>query len=84
MVSASVGLRKRNSSMDYGGGNRVLFLAIVGYAKATGQWNTNFPRQVCLELVPNASVQQPPVPGRSKSLPEKYIMADPPRRRLKA
>jgi hypothetical protein len=39
-----------------------LFLAIVGYAKVTGQWNTNLPKRVYLELVPNASVQEHPVP----------------------
>jgi ferredoxin len=32
-----------------------LFFGMVGYAKATGHWNTNLPRSVYLELVPNAN-----------------------------
>lgn len=31
-----------------------LFFGFVGYAKATGHWNTNLPRSVYLELVPHA------------------------------
>jgi hypothetical protein len=44
-------------------GIAILFLGVVGYAKATGQWNTNLPRQIYLELVPNASEQEHPAPG---------------------
>lgn len=32
-----------------------LFFSFVGYAKATGHWNTNLPRAVYMELVPNAN-----------------------------
>lgn len=32
-----------------------LFFGVVGYAKATGHWNTNLPRSVYLELVPHAN-----------------------------
>lgn len=32
-----------------------LFFGFVGYAKATGHWNTNLPRSVYLELVPHAN-----------------------------
>ena len=43
-------------------GIAILFLGMVGYAKVTGQWNTNLPKQVYLELVPNASEQHHPMP----------------------
>jgi polyferredoxin len=32
-----------------------IFFGLVGYAKATGHWNTNLPRSLYLELVPNAN-----------------------------
>lgn len=32
-----------------------IFFGFVGYAKATGHWNTNLPRSLYLELVPNAN-----------------------------
>lgn len=32
-----------------------LFFGMVGYAKATGHWNTNLPRSVYMQLVPNAN-----------------------------
>ena len=32
-----------------------IFFGFVGYAKATGHWNTNLPRALYLELVPNAN-----------------------------
>jgi polyferredoxin len=32
-----------------------VFFGFVGYAKATGHWNTNLPRSLYLELVPNAN-----------------------------
>jgi polyferredoxin len=44
-------------------GIAILFLGMVGYAKVTGQWNTNLPKQVYLQLVPNASEQHHPMPG---------------------
>jgi hypothetical protein len=51
-------------------GVAILFLGVVGYAKVTGQWNTNLKRQIYLELVPiylelvpNASAQEHPAPG---------------------
>jgi len=44
-------------------GIAILFLGMVGYAKVTGQWNTNLPREVYLQLVPNASEQHHPMPG---------------------
>jgi polyferredoxin len=32
-----------------------MFFGFVGYAKATGHWNTNLPRSLYMELVPNAN-----------------------------
>ena len=32
-----------------------VFFGFVGFAKATGHWNTNLPRSVYMELVPNAN-----------------------------
>jgi len=44
-------------------GIAILFLGMVGYAKLTGQWNTNLPKQVYLQLVPNANEQEHLMPG---------------------
>ena len=64
-MSLPVGLRKRRAipAWSMAAGIAFLFLAIVGYAKITDRWNTNLPRQVYLELVPNASAQEHPIPG---------------------
>src|SRR5208282_2618765 len=35
-------------------GIAVLFFGIVGFAKSAGYWNTDLPRSIYLELVPNA------------------------------
>jgi hypothetical protein len=45
-------------------GIAILFLGVVGYAKLTGQWNTNLPKQVYLQLVINANEQEHPIPGQ--------------------
>jgi polyferredoxin len=39
-----------------------IFLGLVGYAKLSNHWTTAVPRQVYLQLVPNASEQQHPMP----------------------
>jgi polyferredoxin len=44
-------------------GIAVLFLGIVGYAKTTGIWETNVPRSVYIELVPQADQASHPMPG---------------------
>ena len=64
-MSLPSGLRKRRAipAWSMAVGIAFLFLAIVGYAKITDRWNTNLPRQMYLELVPNASAQEHPVPG---------------------
>jgi polyferredoxin len=65
-MSLPVGLRKRHAipAWSIAAGITFLFLAIVGYAKITDRWNTNLPRQVYLELVPNAIAQEHPIPGQ--------------------
>src|ERR1039457_4535844 len=64
-MSVPLGARKRRAipAWSMAAGIAILFLGVVGYAKATGQWNTNLPRQIYLELVPNASTQEHPAPG---------------------
>jgi len=44
-------------------GVAILFVVVVSYAKVTGQWNTNLPKQVYLQLVPNANEQEHPIPS---------------------
>ena len=64
-VSIPSGVRKRRAIPAWSmvAGIAILFLGMVGYAKVTGQWNTNLPNQVYLQLVPNASEQEHPMPG---------------------
>lgn len=44
-------------------GIAALFFGIVGYAKTAGFWNTQVPRQVYIDLVPNADQASHPMPG---------------------
>ena len=44
-------------------GVAVLFLGIVGYAKAAGLWNSPIPAYVYRQLVPHASEARHPMPG---------------------
>jgi polyferredoxin len=44
-------------------GIAALFFGIVGYAKTAGLWNTQVPRQVYMDLVPNADQASHPMPG---------------------
>jgi polyferredoxin len=64
-VSVPVSLRRRRPIpvWSIAAGIAIIFLGMVGYAKVTGQWNTNLPKQVYLQLVPNASVQEHPIPS---------------------
>ena len=66
LMSVPLGVRKRRAIPAWGmaAGIAILFLGVVGYAKVSGGWNTNLPKQVYLELVPNASAQEHPIPGR--------------------
>jgi len=44
-------------------GIAVLFFGIVGFAKSAGYWNTDLPRSIYLELVPNADQASHPMPN---------------------
>ena len=44
-------------------GVAVLFLGIVGFAKASGLWNSQIPATVYRQLVPHASTARHPMPG---------------------
>jgi polyferredoxin len=44
-------------------GIAVLFLGVIGFAKTAGYWNTDLPRSVYLQLVPNADETSHPMPG---------------------
>ena len=58
-VSLPAGLRTRRviPVWTMAAGIAIVFFGLVGYAKITGQWNTELPQQVYLYLVPNANEQ---------------------------
>jgi hypothetical protein len=64
-MSVLVGLRKRRAIPAWSmvAGIAIVFFGLVGYAKLSNQWNTDLPKQVYLQLVPNASEQQHPMPS---------------------
>jgi hypothetical protein len=45
-------------------GIAVLFFGMVGFAKATGHWNSSISSAVYQQLVPNADQAAHPMPGR--------------------
>ena len=61
-VSLPAGLRTRRviPVWTMAAGIAIVFCGLVGYAKITGQWNTELPQQVYLQLVPNANEQRHP------------------------
>jgi polyferredoxin len=61
-VSLPVGLRTRRAIPAWAmvAGIAIVYFGLVGYAKITGQWNTELPQQVYLYLVPNANEQHHP------------------------
>ncbi|MGA8490602.1 MAG: hypothetical protein WB711_09290 [Terriglobales bacterium] len=63
-MSVPLGMRKRGALpvWSMAAGIAILFLGVAGYAKVTGRWNTNLPKQVYLQLVPNASELEHPMP----------------------
>lgn len=65
-MSMAVGLRKRLaiSAWTMAAGIAIIFFGLVGYAKVTRHWNTDLPKQVYIQLVPNANDQPHPMPGR--------------------
>ncbi len=64
-MSVPLSVRKRRAIpvWSMAAGIAIVFLGVVGYAKVTGQWNTNLPKQVYLQLVPNANEQEHPIPS---------------------
>lgn len=64
-ITMPASLRKRRAIPAWimASGIAILFFGMVGYAKVTGQWNTNLPKEIYLQLVPNASELQHPMPG---------------------
>ena len=56
--------RKRNHvpAWAMAAGIALLFLGLVGFAKATGHWNSHVPSAVYRQLVPNANMAQHPMP----------------------
>jgi len=63
-MSLPVGLRKRRAipAWSMAAGIAILFLGTVAYAKLTNHWNTQFPKQLYLQLVPQADAQTHPMP----------------------
>jgi polyferredoxin len=53
---------RRIPAWTFAAGVAVIFLALVGYAKLSGHWDTHLPRQVYFQLVPLADEQQHPLP----------------------
>lgn len=64
-MSVPAGLRKLHAipAWSIAAGIAVIFFGLIGYAKITRHWNTSLPKQVYLQLVPNASEQQHPMSG---------------------
>jgi polyferredoxin len=64
-MSVPMGLRRRHAIPVWtmAAGIAIIFFGLMSYAKITGHWDTHLPKQVYLELVPNASEQQHPMPG---------------------
>jgi polyferredoxin len=44
-------------------GIALIFFGLIGYAKVSGHWDTQLPKQVYFQLVPAASEQQHPMVG---------------------
>jgi polyferredoxin len=62
-LPASVGNRRTIPAWALAAGIAIVFLGLTGYARLTGLWNTEIPRQVYLELVPQANPQSHPLPS---------------------
>jgi polyferredoxin len=45
-------------------GIALVFFSLVGYAKLSGHWETNLPKQIYFQLVSSANEQQHPMPQR--------------------
>ena len=64
-MSVPAGRRKRRAlpAWSMAAGIAIIFFGLVGYAKLTGHWSTDLPKQVYLQLVLNACEQAHPMPG---------------------
>jgi len=65
IMSVPEGWRKRREipAWSMAVGIAIVFFGLVGYAKLTHRWDTDLPKQVCLQLVPRANEQHHPMPG---------------------
>jgi polyferredoxin len=52
--------KRKLSPVAVAAGIAILFFGLVGYAKLSEHWNTNIPRSVYMQLVPNASQETHP------------------------
>lgn len=64
MMTGRFGLKRRRAipAWSVAAGIAVVFFGLVGYAKFSGRWETDIPKQVYLRIVPVAAEQQHPVP----------------------
>lgn len=62
IATATYGLKRRRavSAWGFAFGIAAIFFGLVGFAEATGRWQTRLPKQVYLRLVPAASEQHHP------------------------
>jgi polyferredoxin len=64
-LDLSLSRRRRVPALAVAVGVVMLFLGLVGYAKATGHWQTTTDEAIYFELIPNASeFGHPPVSGK--------------------
>jgi polyferredoxin len=61
-MTVPVGWRERRAIPAWclAAGIAIIFFGLIGYAKLAGHWNTVLPKQVYLQLVPNAAQQHHP------------------------
>jgi polyferredoxin len=67
IMTVPTSLRKRRAlpAWSMAAGIAIIFFGLVGYAKFTGHWNTNLPKQVYLQLVPKCERAAAPCAGRA-------------------
>jgi polyferredoxin len=62
-MTVAVGWQRRRAipSWSMAASITIIFFGLIGYAKFTGHWNTDLPKQVYLQLVPAANEQNHPM-----------------------